>query len=166
MDNITKKNNGIREYLLTQGEKYAFKDLWLRVIKTRLLLLDSLEDVNDYQATFKISKEEWSILEVANHVLKSSKNVLALVNNLANGQACPVQDIEPPREQVTQSIANLRNLMIQDSITWSAITMRLPEPPSFKIQTEHPFFGRLHARAWYLFQRLHDLDHLKQIQKI
>ena len=120
--------------------------------------------MNDRQATFKISEEEWSIREVAIHVLKSSKNVLALVNNLANGQACPVQDIAPPREEVTQSMANLRSLMIQDAITWSAITKRLPEPPSFKIQAEHPFFGRLHARAWYLFQRLHDLDHLKQIE--
>ena len=27
----------------------------------------------------------------------------------------------------------------------------------------HPFFGDLHARAWYLFQRVHDQDHAQQV---
>ena len=27
-------------------------------------------------------------------------------------------------------------------------------------------FGELHARAWFLFQRTHDLDHVGQIEAI
>jgi hypothetical protein len=30
----------------------------------------------------------------------------------------------------------------------------------------HPFFGELHARAWFAFQRIHDLDHAAQIEAI
>ncbi|HAC19153.1 MAG TPA: hypothetical protein DCF78_11340, partial [Dehalococcoidia bacterium] len=37
--------------------------------------------------------------------------------------------------------------------------------PSLEIEARHTFFGQLHARAWYLFQRVHDLDHAQQIDK-
>jgi hypothetical protein len=30
----------------------------------------------------------------------------------------------------------------------------------------HPWFGELNCRAWYLFQRIHDTDHTRQIQAI
>ena len=137
----------------------------MRAVKARLQLLDSLDGVNDEQAAFKINDDEWSILEVLKHVLTSSGNVAALVEALANRQSRPSDDIEPPRESTDLSIAEMRDLLLKDSVAWGALTDRLPEPPSFDIEARHMFFGRLHARAWYLFQRVHDLDHAQQIEK-
>jgi hypothetical protein len=155
----------VRQYLRTQGERYTFRELWFRAVKARLQLLDSLSDVNDDQAVFKIDENEWSILEVLKHVLTSSGNVAKLVEALANGESRPADDIEPPRESTDLSISEMRDLLLKDSVAWGAVTDRLPEPPSFEIEAKHMFFGDLHSRAWYLFQRVHDLDHAQQIDK-
>ncbi|MCH7801641.1 MAG: hypothetical protein IIC24_08905, partial [Chloroflexi bacterium] len=72
---------------------------------------------------------------------------------------------EPPREGTDLTIAEMRDLLLKDSVAWGALTDRLPEPPSFEIEAPHVFFGDLHSRAWYLFQRVHDLDHAQQIEK-
>lgn len=155
----------VRQYLRTQGERYPFRELWVRVVKARLQLLDSLDGLNDEQAAFKIDENEWSILEVLKHVLTSSGNVAKLVDALANGQSRPSDDIEPPREATDLTIREMRDLLLKDSVAWGALTDRLPEPPSFDIEASHAFFGDLHSRAWYLFQRVHDLDHAQQIEK-
>ena len=99
------------------------------------------------------------------HGLTSSGNVAELVESLANGQARPSDDIEPPREATDLTIGEMRDLLLKDSVAWGALTDRLPEPPSFDIEARHMFFGDLHSRAWYLFQRVHDLDHAQQIEK-
>ena len=161
----TPEADRVRQYLLTQGEKYTFRELWVRLTRTRLGLLDSIEGVSDEQATFKPDESEWSILEVLNHVVTSSGRVAALVEALANQKSRPADDIEPPREAIDLTIDEMRDLLLEDSIAWGALTDRLPEPPSFEVQARHFSFGRLHSRAWYLFQRIHDLDHVGQIEK-
>ena len=165
MTTQSNETDRVRQYLRAQGERHPFRELWVRAVKARLQLLDSLDGVTDEQAAFKINEDEWSILEVLKHVLTSSGNVAKLVESLANGQSRPSDDIEPPRESTDLSLAEMRDLLLKDSIAWSALTDRLPEPPSFEIEAKHTFFGNLHARAWYLFQRVHDLDHAQQIDK-
>ena len=163
MTTETNETDRVRMYLRTQGERYTFRELWIRAVKARLQLLDSLDGVNDEQAAFKINEDEWSILEVLKHVLTSSGNVAQLVESLANRRSRQSDDIEPPRKPTDLSITEMRDLLLKDSVAWGALTDRLPEPPSFEIEARHTFFGRLHARAWYLFQRVHDLDHAQQI---
>ena len=165
MTTQTNETDRVRLYLRNQGEKYPFRELWVRVVKARLQLLDTLDGLNDEQAAFKIDENEWSILEVLKHVLTSSGNVVGLVEALANRQSRPSDDIEPPSETTDLTIREMRDLLLKDSVAWGALTDRLPEPPSFDIEARHPFFGRLHSRAWYLFQRVHDLDHAQQIEK-
>lgn len=165
MTTDTNETDRVRQYLRTQGEKYPFQELWMRVVKARMQLLDSLDGVSDDQAAFKIDENEWSILEVLTHVLTSSANVAKLVEALANGQPRPADDIEPPREGTDRTITEMRDLLLKDSVAWGALTDRLPEPPSFEVEARHPFFRQLHSRAWYLFQRVHDLDHAQQIAK-
>lgn len=164
MANQNNETDRVRHYLRSQGEKYPFTELWLRMAKARLQLLDTLEGVSDEQAAFKIDENEWSILEVLNHVVTSSGRVADLIEELANGRPRPSRDVEPPRETPDSTISEMRSLLLEDSLAWAALTQRLPEPPSFE-EADHPFFGGLHSRAWYLFQRVHDLDHAQQIVK-
>ena len=42
----------------------------------------------------------------------------------------------------------------------------LPEPPSYVPTSPHGFFGELHGRAWFIFQRVHDIDHANQVNAI
>ena len=54
----------VRSYLLAQGEKYAFTDLWPRLIKARLEVIAAVDGVSQEQADFTFDSEEWSIAEV------------------------------------------------------------------------------------------------------
>ena len=151
--------------MLSQGEKYSFRELWVRVTQARLELLKAVEGVNGEQASFRPDETEWSILEVLDHLLTSSGRVATLVEALANRRARPAGQVESPPEGTGLTIDEIRDVLLKDSVAWGALTERLPEPPSFDVQARHPAFGRLHARAWYLFQRVHDLDHANQIEK-
>ena len=156
----------VRSYLLTQGEKYSFTELWPRLIKARQEVIAAADGVNQRQADFTFAPEEWSISEVLHHVLTSSARVAEVVETMANGNAPPARAaIDPPRESATQGISELRERLNEDTLAWRALTDRLPTSPNLEVTAPHPFFGELHAGGFYLFQRVHDLDHVEQINK-
>ena len=62
----------VRSYLLSQGERYTFAEIWVRFAKARLELIDSVSEVDQGQADFRPDVDEWSISEVLNHVVTSS----------------------------------------------------------------------------------------------
>jgi uncharacterized damage-inducible protein DinB len=164
----------VRGYLLSQGERYTYLELWPRLVKARLEVLDALEGVSDGQARFKPDRDEWSIRQVALHVLNGSKRVAHLVELLARGGPVSSEsaggsiaaNIDPAPEETDMRVEELRDGLLRDALAWSTLTQGLPEPPSFDATAEHNFFGDLHSRAWYLFQRVHDLDHARQIAAI
>ena len=153
----------VRGYLLSQGERYTWYELWRRVAPARLQLLDALDGVTDEQAAFIPAEGEWSIGEVAQHVLKGSRSNLALIERLATGEDASSEGVEPPREPAELSIAEAHEEILLNGVAFSALPLRLPEPPPLDPVAPHSFFGDLHCKAWYLFQRVHDVDHAGQI---
>ena len=153
-------------YLTSQGEKYTFKEMWPRVMQARIDLLNEIQGINNNQAIFKFSEDEWSILEIANHILQSSERVLSVVEKLAiNGTIEGVLNIDPPMESTKLSLHEIHGNLLERGLDLSSLTPNLPERPSTIPTWDHSVFGPLHARSWYLFQRLHDIDHMKQMQK-
>ena len=155
----------VRSYLLAQGEKYDFTEMWPRLIQARLEIIAAVDNVSQEQADFTTDPDEWSIAEVLHHVVTSSARVAETVESLAHGKQSPPRTIDPPRESAALGIAELRQQLTRDSLAWCALTERLPTQPNLDITAPHPFFGELHAGALYLFQRVHDLDHVGQINK-
>ena len=166
MSNQSAESERIHGYLISQGERYDYFELWPRNVKARLDVLDSLRGVSDKQASFKPTEGEWSIREVALHILNGSRRVAGLVELLASGQSASSDNIDPPHQETKLTIGELHSQLLRDAVVWSSLINRLPDPPSFETTATHSFFGELHSRAWYLFQRLHDLDHHQQIQAI
>jgi hypothetical protein len=41
-----------------------------------------------------------------------------------------------------------------------------PASPDLTVMFDHPFFGPLNCKGWVAFQRLHDADHIGQLQQI
>ena len=156
----------MHQYYENQGEKYSFKELWPRAVKARLELLDALDGVSDLEAEWSPAPEEWSIKEVALHILNNSRSTRRVVRALSSGQATDTAGIEPPRQTTSASVATLRTELRDDGIEWSAVILDLPSRPPLTPTARHSMFGELHARAWYLFQRTHDLDHQGQIAKV
>lgn len=153
-------------YYVSQGERYTFSELWPRAAKARLELLDALERVDDAEAEWSASAEDWSIKEVAHHILNSSRNTRRLVRALSAGETGDSSSIDPPRQTTAASMDTLRTELREDGIDWAAVTQELPPTPPLEPTAPHSMFGELHARAWYLFQRTHDLDHKGQIEEV
>ena len=168
-DTLTEEQQRVRGYLRGQGEKYDWYQLWRRLAAPRLALLDALEGVTDEQAAFVPTEGEWSIAEVTQHLVNGARNNARLVERLARGETADAGadgDVEPPREPASMSIAELREELLRNAVDFASLPARLPEPPSFELESPHAFFGDLHCKAWYLFQRIHDVDHTGQIEAV
>ena len=155
----------VRSYLQAQGERHTFSELWSRMIRARVSVMDAVEGVTQEQADFRPDPDEWTIAEVLHHLLTSSAMVAETVEALSRGEPINPGRIDPPREETTQAIGELTSDLREDSIAWTTLTQRLPDAPPTEPTAPHSMFGELHARAWYLFQRVHDLDHGGQIAK-
>ena len=153
----------VRGYLLAQGEKYSWLDLWPRVVAGRLEFLGAVADVNEEQAAFQPQSDAWTIAEVGHHVLQASRSVQSLIVPMALGEPGPERDTDPARAPAELPWDALQEALVEDSVAFAAVITDLPEPPSFEHLAQHPFFGELHARAWFLFQRVHDQDHARQV---
>ena len=121
--------------------------------------------VDRYQAEFRPDADEWSISQVLSHLVASSATVSEIVDSLSRGVAPTPGRIDPPKEEASLDINELRERLTLDSLRWSALVERLPPAPSTTLTAPHPSFGELHARAWLLFQRIHDMDHAGQVEK-
>ena len=155
----------VRSHLLSQGERYTFAEIWVRFTKARITLIESVSDIDQEQADFRPDADEWSISEALSHLVTSSATVSEIVDALSRGATPGIERIDPPREESSLSIDDLRERLTLDSLRWSALVERLPPAPSTAPTAPHPVFGELHARAWLLFQRIHDIDHAGQVEK-
>ena len=156
----------MHQYYVGQGERYSFAEIWPRAVKARLELLDALEGVSDEDAAWAPAPGEWSIKEVAVHLLNSSRNTRRLVQALSAGQTGDSSGVETPRETTSTPIDSLKAQIRDDGIEWSAAILSLPPRPALEPTAPHSMFGELHARAWFLFQRTHDQDHRGQIEAV
>lgn len=157
----------IRGYLLAQGERYDWVDLWPRVISARLELMTEFDDVSEAQAAFSAGDGEWSVGEVLHHALNGARGVANVVEHLAKGEEPPErQRVDPAREPAEAPFERQRRELAEQSVQFAALVARLPEPPSLELTQPHMFFGDLHCRAWFLFQRIHDQDHAGQVRQI
>ena len=153
-------------YLRAQGEKYTFVELWPRVVRARLDLVDALDGVSDAQSSFRPAEGEWTIGEIAAHILASSQATRRIVQTLVRGEHDSGEGVEAGLVRSDRPLSALRAALVEDGLAWSALTPTLPARPPLEPVTRHFMFGDLHARAWYLFQRAHDLDHAGQIAKV
>ena len=161
---MTPEEERVREYLISQGEKYPFKELWVRSIAARLELIKEVSDINQEQADYSFDSDEWTISEILEHVMTSTHRVTNLISELAIGNTGDASNIDPPREITNLNIDELRKGLLDGAFKWTSMTGNLPVMPNMNQTSNHSFFGDLHAGAWYLFQRVHDLDHLNQIR--
>jgi hypothetical protein len=164
---LTEEQERVRGYLLSQGERYDWVDLWARVISARIELMAEFDRVSDQQAAFSASDEQWSIGEVLHHALNGARGVEVLIESLAKGEeSTERQRVDPAREPAEAPFAQQRRELAEQSVQFAALAARLPEPPSLELTQPHMFFGDLHCKAWFLFQRVHDQDHAGQVRQI
>ena len=153
----------VHGYLTSQGEKYSWLELWPKVLAVRLQLIEALDGLTDEQVTARTSADEWTILEGLRHEIGVTRATLHTVERLAG---VAVSDPAQERDPAELSPAELRRELLLNGAQFGTLAAALPEDASLEPTAPHGNFGDLHCRAWYLFQRIHDADHVTQFRTI
>lgn len=156
----------LREWLLRETQTRDFLDLWPDVIAARAELLRAIavfpEDLAKKRPGTGRGEGTWCAEEVARHAVQYTANVVAIIEATASGQAAPK---DPPGSQspLEGTFADLRRTLALESLRFASLPQRLPPSPNLDVTVPHAFFGELNCRGWFLFLRVHDGDHTRQL---
>jgi hypothetical protein len=164
MDDDTRQR--LVSYLEHQAKKDVPRILEL-IEEQRARLLALLGGVTDEQAAFRPGPDQWSITDVLRHVVAAEEGVTRIVESLARGVV--PEGSRQTGSQVPDEGQSLSALVERLRASRAGLLERVrgwPAPPDLSVTFDHPFFGPLNCKGWVAFQRLHDADHIGQIQQI
>ena len=147
-------------YLAHQGKKDTSAIVAV-IERERQRLLDVLAEVSREQAAFAPSPGQWTIRDVAEHVAAAERGVLETIARLT-GTTAPPQG--PPA--AGRSLAELRQHLSGVRAQLLGLVEGLAQDANLEAKHEHVFFGPLNWKEWLAFQRVHDGDHIDQIEAI
>lgn len=136
----------------------------------RVELLQALAAIPESRAHERPGSGEgesaWSACEVARHVLAYTANVSDVIRATANGRTAPKDPRGALAPDPQLPFPELRRAIVEESARLAALHLELPPHPGVETTVDHPFFGPLHARAWYAFLEVHDSDHARQLRAL
>lgn len=149
----------IRSYLTTQAAERSTEELIGRADEGVRRLLEAARAIAPGLREAAADGEEWSPADALRHVAEWHAKVAADVLHVAltgerpagNGPALPAEwdGLERLLEETTASLFE---------------HVRAADPAAYvDVRWEHPFFGMLNWREWFLFLRLHAIDHARQL---
>lgn len=159
----------VRGYLVAQANKLALPDLVAKVRADTAPLQAAAALVPAERLGERPAEGEWSAAEVWTHILQMNEHGATAIMGILDAGTVPAhaddtisgetrrdlqtgeQYYEAYRERREQLLARVQQATGD-------------EYPGVKIN--HPMFGDLTWREWLLFMRVHDLDHLRQIQSV
>jgi hypothetical protein len=130
-------------------------------------LLALLDGVSEEQAAFRPAPDQWSIADVLRHVIAAEEGVARIVESLARGVVpegrrplgSHIPDEAQPLAALVERLGAARADLLARVRGW-------PASPDLAATFEHPFFGPVNCKGWVAFQRLHDADHIGQLEQI
>lgn len=137
-------------------------------------MMELVDGLSEEQATFKPGTDDWSVLDVMQHVVAAKKGVARLCAALARGEKpgglggegedTQKQDGVTGREYATLDDAVEAAVAAQEEL--AAFVNKLSDESNTEETHDHFLFGPLNCREWAVFQRIHDGDHGGQIEKV
>jgi len=158
----------VRSYILAQAEKYTPIEYWPRLLEQRAQLIQLFEGVTPEQAAWRPPSGEgedaWSIVEIAQHVLQWTENIIQLNHALLEGQEAtklPSGYLDPDPKAV---LSEVRDALVESSHELAETLLYVSGRTDPTRTVEHSRFGELNVRQWFVLGRIHDLDHIGQIK--
>jgi hypothetical protein len=159
-----------RQRLISYLGHQASKDVPVLVElieEQRATLLGLLDGASEEQAAFHPAPDQWSIADVLRHVIAAEEGVARIVESLARGVVPEGQrEMGSHVSDEAQPLAALIERLRASRADLLARIQGWPASPDLAATFEHPFFGPLNCKGWLAFQRLHDADHIGQIEQV
>ena len=159
----------VRGYLVAQAAKLSIPDLVEKVRRDVAPLKAVADALPADHFHDRPAAEDWSAAEVLTHILEmNDRGAAAITGALDHGEL-------PAR--IRDSISgNVRPEANASDTFWAAHVapreallarvLQATGDENLHLKITHPQFGELNWREWLLFMRVHDLDHMRQLQAI
>ncbi|HLZ68699.1 MAG TPA: DinB family protein [Dehalococcoidia bacterium] len=159
----------VRGYLLAQANKLSIPELVEKVRRDTMPLREAGAAVPAARFAERPGPDAWSAAEVYTHILQMNETGARAIEGILDGGALP----PPVRDTISgETSAGLTTA----EAYWQAHTRRREQllarvlhargDEHLEIAITHQTFGAFNWREWLLFMRVHDLDHLRQLQAI
>jgi len=160
---VTDEQQRIRGYLQAQGAKLSPTDVIDKVRAAMADLRKAAAAVPAARFEERPAPEDWSGNEVMAHVVDAGRHFGDQIVAILDGTAPATRE----REEGKRRTAEAWCAILEEDREALFSRVRIADPavrPDAIIQ--HRMFGPLSWREALLFMRLHDLDHVGQLQKI
>ena len=163
------ESDRIRSYLIAQAAKLSLPELVAKVRADCQPLREAGASVPSARFNERPAEGEWSAAEVWTHVLEMSEHGASSILGI-------IQDGQLPGRARDVISGETRSGLADSQAYWDAYSA-IREPfyeklagatgeEHLDVKMTHPMFGDFSWREWLLFMRVHDLDHMRQLQAI
>jgi len=164
---MTDEDKRIRGYLQAQAAKLSPPALIEKVQTAMDQLREAAASVPAARFWEQPEPNEWSANEVMAHVVDAGVYFGESIVRVLHGGSATAREAREPRVAVARRTADeWWHLLQRDRAALFARVLGVDPGAHLDRTIEHPFFGTLNWRETLLFLRLHDLDHVGQLQKI
>ena len=159
----------IRGYLQGQANKLSVADLVAKVRTDTVPLRAAGEAVPAARFNDRPADGEWSAAEVWNHILQMNELGASAILGILDHGTLPerIRDVisGETRKDLASSAAYYGTYLARrEELLARAVQATGDE--HLDIMINHTMFGDFSWREWLLFMRVHDLDHMRQLQAI
>ena len=161
---MTDEQRRIRGYLQAQGAKLTPGEVIDKVRAAMADLRRAAAAVPAARFDERPAPEEWSGNEVMAHVVDAGRHFGDQVLAILDGR--PQLDAARKEEGTKRTAAEWCAILERDRDALFARVLAADPQARLDEPIEHRMFGPLNWRETMLFMRIHDLDHVGQLQKI
>lgn len=130
--------------------------------------------VTEEQARFKPGPDDWSILEILNHLVTVKRIIANLGQHMAQGQLPPGLTPEWQEESAQDGVTLARFDTLAEASAAAdeahagllAFIDTITPATSTEAEFRHFLFGSMNCRQWAVFQRIHEMDHAPAIARV
>ena len=165
----TDEDQRVRGYLLTQANKLSIPELVEKVRRDVLPLREAAASVPQDRFFERPGPEDWSAAEVFTHIVEMNERGARAIEGILDHGTLP-----PPIDDVMSGA--VREDLRTAEAYWDVYQARREQllqralqvtgNEHLDVKVTHRQFGPLSWREWLLFMRVHDLDHMRQLQAI
>jgi DinB superfamily len=156
----------VRGYILAQANKLTIPELVDKVRADTAPLREAAASVPPDRFFERPTPDDWSAAEVFTHVLDMNDRGVALITNILEAGTAPAAVADVMTGETRTGLKTAEDywqayLAKREPFLERVRTARGDEHLEIRVRSS---FGDLTWREWLLFMRVHDLDHMRQLQ--
>ncbi|MBK6562098.1 MAG: DinB family protein [Dehalococcoidia bacterium] len=156
----------VRGYILTQANKLTIPELVDKVRTDTAPLREAAASVPEDRFFDRPNSEDWSAAEVFTHILDMNDRGAELIAGILDSGAAPAAVADVMTGETRGGLKHAEDfwqayVAKREPLLERVLLARGDEYLEVRVRSS---FGDLTWREWLLFMRVHDLDHMRQLQ--